>query len=127
MNKSPGSVQSAEQEVWSWGNMYLPKHGKWSSQHLYLKMNSGFHARMGKNPKNNIWKWSFIDPLLRKKAHLCLRPCSLDNTLNRRSSAWDSFIGKARPVCFQGPLTYQIFPQFVSNLYICMVGLALSS
>ena len=33
--------------------MYLPKpervYKKWPSQHLYLKINSGFHAR--KNPK----------------------------------------------------------------------------
>ena len=33
-------------------------------------------------------QWSFIQ----KKAYSCLRPCSLDNTLNRpRTSAWESF------------------------------------
>ena len=26
-------------QVWSWGNMYLPKPGKWPSQHLYIKIN----------------------------------------------------------------------------------------
>ena len=29
--------------------IYHPKHGKWLSQHLHLKMNNGFHTR--KNPK----------------------------------------------------------------------------
>ena len=47
------SVQSADRiktvQVWRWRNMYLPKLAKWPSQHLYLKINSGFHAR--KNPK----------------------------------------------------------------------------
>ena len=33
-----------EQQVWNCRNMYLPKHGKWPSQDLYLKINSGFHA-----------------------------------------------------------------------------------
>ena len=32
-------------------------------------------------------QWSFIQ----LKAHLCLWSCSLDNTLNRPSSAWESF------------------------------------
>ena len=31
--------------VRSQGNMYLPKPGKWPSQHRYVKLNSGFHAR----------------------------------------------------------------------------------
>ena len=35
-------------------NMYLPKHGKWPSQHLYLKRNSGYHAR--KNSKQQYLK-----------------------------------------------------------------------
>ena len=47
------SVQSADWiktvQVWRWRNMYLAKFAKWPSQHLYLKINSGFHAR--KNPK----------------------------------------------------------------------------
>ena len=56
-----------------------------TAQHLYLKINTGFHAR--KNPKQQYLKvtisesshvqWSFIQ----QKVHLCLRPCSLDNTL----------------------------------------------
>ena len=63
------SVQSAEQ-VWSWGNMYLPKHAKWSSQQhlLYLKMNksSGFHAR--ENPKQQYLNVvTFSDPSFSKK------------------------------------------------------------
>ena len=32
----------------------IPKPGKWSSQHLYLKINSEFHAR--KNPKQQYLK-----------------------------------------------------------------------
>ena len=50
LDQQEPSVQSAEQD-WSWGNMYLPKYGKWLSQHLaiYLKINSGFHA--SKNQK----------------------------------------------------------------------------
>ena len=84
--------------------MYLLKHRKWPSQHLYLKINSGFHAR--KNPKKQYLKvlsrvkWSFIQ----QKIHLCLQPFSLDNTLNRPSSAWESFNIRqklARSVCFR--------------------------
>ena len=40
-----------------------------------------------RTPSNNIWKWSFIQ----QKVHLCLRPSSLDDTLNRPSSTWESF------------------------------------
>ena len=66
------------------------KPGKWPSQYLYLKVNSGFRAK--KNPKQKyLWsshvEWCFIQ----QKAHLCLWPCSLDNTLNRPSSALESF------------------------------------
>ena len=32
-------------------------------------------------------QWCFIQ----QKVHLCLQPCSLDNTLNRPSSEWESF------------------------------------
>ena len=122
LDEQEPSVQSWEQ-VGSWGNMYLPKHGKCSSQHLYVKINSGFHARMRKNKfqttrsENNRVQWSFIQ----QKAHLCFRPCSQDNTLNRSSSAWESLnIRKklGRFVFFRGHLaTYRIFPQFVSNRY----------
>ena len=52
---------------------------------ISLKINSGFHPE--RIPSNNHVQWSFIQ----QKAHLCLRPCSLDNTLNRPSSAWESF------------------------------------
>ena len=49
LDEQEPSVQSADRtkavQVWSWGNMYLPKPEKWSSPHLYLKINSGFHAR----------------------------------------------------------------------------------
>ena len=52
------SVQSADRnkavQIWPWGNMYLPKPVKWPSQHLYLQINSGFHAR--KNPKQQYLK-----------------------------------------------------------------------
>ena len=34
--------------------MYLPKPRKWPSQHLYLKINIGFHAR--KNPRQEYVK-----------------------------------------------------------------------
>ena len=47
------SVQSVDRtkavQVWRWRNVYLTKSGKWLSQHLYLKINIGFHAR--KNSK----------------------------------------------------------------------------
>ena len=48
LDEQEPSVQSADRtkavEVWSWGNMYLSKPGKWLSQH-YLKIISGFYAR----------------------------------------------------------------------------------
>ena len=33
LDEQESLLQSREQ-VWSWGNMYLPKHGKWLSQYL---------------------------------------------------------------------------------------------
>ena len=58
LDEQQPSVQSADRakavQVWSWGNMYLQKPGKWPSQHLYLKINSGFHGR--KNPKKQYLK-----------------------------------------------------------------------
>ena len=49
LDEQEPSVQSADKteavQVWSWGNMYLLKPRNWPSQHLYLKINSGFHAR----------------------------------------------------------------------------------
>ena len=62
LNEEEASLQSANRtkalQVWSWGNMYLPKPGKWPSQHLYLKISigkyNGFHAR--KNPKQQYLK-----------------------------------------------------------------------
>ena len=36
----------------SWENMYSPKPGTWQLQHLYMKINSGFHAR--ENPSEAI-------------------------------------------------------------------------
>ena len=56
-------------------------------------------------------KWSFIQ----QKTHLSLRPCSLDNTLNRPSSAWESFNVRTNLGLFVLGLTHIIFPQFVSN------------
>ena len=65
LDEKEPSVQSVEQ-VWSWGNMHLPKHGKWSSQYLYLKINIGFHAR--KNPKQQYLKAvTSIDPSFSKE------------------------------------------------------------
>ena len=67
------------------------KPGNWPSQHIHLKINSGFHAR--KNPskatlsESSHVQWYFIQ----QKAHLCSRPYRLDNTLNRPSSALESF------------------------------------
>ena len=47
--------------------MYLPKHEKWPSRHLYLKINSGFHAR--KNLKQQYMKVvTFSDPSFSKKS-----------------------------------------------------------
>ena len=89
------SVKSADRtklvQVWCWRNMYLPKSGKWPSQHLYLKKNSGFHAR--ENPKQQYLKVAMLNDasFSKKRIYLCLKPCSLDNTLNRPSSAWESF------------------------------------
>ena len=91
------SVKSADRtkavQVWCWGNMYLPKSGKWPSQHLYLKKNSAFHAR--KNPKQQYLNVVMLNDVSfsKKRIYLCLKPCSLNNTL----------------------LTYWIFPRFASN------------
>ena len=60
------------------------------SIYIYLKINSGFHTQKGSQAttsESNHVQWSFIQP----EAHLCLQSCSLDNTLNRLSSAWESF------------------------------------
>ena len=52
------SIQSVDRtkavQVWRWENMYIPKPGKWPSQHLYLEINSGFDTR--KNPKQQYLK-----------------------------------------------------------------------
>ena len=63
MKKSPWYNQQSK----SRGNMYLPKHeGKWLSQHLYLKINSKFHAR--KSLKQQYLKvLAFSDPSFSKK------------------------------------------------------------
>ena len=68
---------------------------------IYQNMESGCHSIyiwkkiVGSMPEriqaiifeSNDVQWSFIH----QKAHLCLRPCSVDNTLKRPFSAWDSF------------------------------------
>ena len=55
---------------------------------LYQKIVGSMPER---NPSNNICsshiQWSFIQ----QKAHLCLPLCNLDNTINKPSSAWESF------------------------------------
>ena len=63
---------------------------KWRSQHLYLKINSEFHCQKESQAtisESSDAQWSFIQ----QKALLFLRPCGLDNTLNRPSNAWESF------------------------------------
>ena len=91
------SVQSADRtkvvQVWRWGNMYLPKPGKWPSQHLYLKINSGFHAR--KNPKQQYLKVVTSRSVMLHSAKSALvftttQPSGVDNR-NRPFSAWESF------------------------------------
>ena len=86
------SVQPAEQ-VWSWGNIYLPKPGKWPSQHIYLKINSGYHAR--KNPKQQYLKVVTSRSVMLHSAKSALMftimQAYLDNTMNRPPSAWESF------------------------------------
>ena len=90
------SVQSADRnkavQIWPWGNMYLPKPVKWPSQHLYLQINSGFHAR--KNPKQQYLKVvtsrSVMLHSAKKAPMFTTMQCSLDNTPNRPSSAWES-------------------------------------
>ena len=54
-------------------------------------------------PSSKIWTQS--RSFIQQKAHLCLPPCSLNNTLNRPYSAWESFDinqAKTRSVCFRG-------------------------
>ena len=52
------------------------------------------------------------------KAYLCLRPCSLDNRLNRPSNAWESFNIRQKLGLFVlgviHMLNYWDFPQFAS-------------
>ena len=59
--RDPKQCKSEVEEI-----MYLPKPGKWLSQHqLFLKINSGFHAR--KNPKERYLKVvTFSDASFRK-------------------------------------------------------------
>ena len=100
MNKSPQYNQQTDpkqckSEIEENCIMNLPKPGKWPSlQHLYLKINSGFHAK--KNLKQQYLKVvTFSDASFSKKrifiANLYLRPCNLDNTLKRPSIAWERF------------------------------------
>ena len=39
-----------------WGNVYLPKHGKWQSQHLNLKIKTAGSIYARKNPKQQYLK-----------------------------------------------------------------------
>ena len=53
LNEQEPLVQSADRtkavQVWSWiEELYWPKPVIWPSQHLYLKINTGYYAR--KNP-----------------------------------------------------------------------------
>ena len=71
-HKSTISRQNKAVQVWSWGNMYLPKPGKWPSQHLYLKISIGksigFHAR--KNPKHQYLKVVTLSDASYSKNHI---------------------------------------------------------
>ena len=89
------SVQWAEQ-VWSWGNMYLPKHEKWPSQHLYLKIYSGFHAKESQATisESSHVQWFFIQ----QKAHLCFTPWT-DHPVHEKVLILSQ---TTRPVCFRG-------------------------
>ena len=57
LNEQEPSAQSADRtkavQVWSWGNMDIPKPRKWPSKY-HQKINSGFHAR--KNAKQQYLK-----------------------------------------------------------------------
>ena len=68
--------------------MYLPKHGKWPSQHLYLKINSGFHAR--KNPKQQYLKVvTFSDASFRKKHIYVSQPAIICSKLTTETLEQD--------------------------------------
>ena len=61
LDEQEPSVQSADRtkavQVWSWGNMYLPKPGKLSSsQHLYNIWKQIVGSMLERIPSNNIWK-----------------------------------------------------------------------
>ena len=87
LGEQESSVQEAEQ-VWSWRNMYLPVTITASTpENKYLVGSLRHKESQATISKSSHVQWSFIQ----QKVHLCLRPCSLDNTLNRPSSAWESF------------------------------------
>ena len=74
LDEQESSVQSADRtkavQVWSWGNMYFPKPGKLLSQHLYLKINRGFHAK--KNPKQQYLKVVTFSDVSFSKERICV-------------------------------------------------------
>ena len=89
MNKSPQYNQQTDpkqckSEIEENCIMNLPKPGKWPSpQHLYLKINSGFHAK--KNLKQQYLKVvTFSDALFSKK-HMFTTMQPSHSTLNRPS------------------------------------------
>ena len=66
MSKNPQYNQQSKSEVEKIYIYSFPKHGNWLSQHLYLKMNKGFHVR--KNPKQQYLKVvTFRGPSFSKK------------------------------------------------------------
>ena len=86
------------------GNMYPEKQRRNLKFRKYVPWKTWKVAVTVSIPENNSWvpcqkksqatisegshiQLSFIE----QKVHVCLRPCSLDNTLNRTSSAWESF------------------------------------
>ena len=83
MSNSPQCNHQSKSEVEKiciYQNMESGRHS------IYLKINNGFHAR--KNPKQQYLEViTFNDPSFSRKCNLCLQLCSLDNTLNRLSSA----------------------------------------
>ena len=70
--------------------MYLAKHGKWLSQHL---SENRWWVPCQKESQATISERSHVQvSFIQQKAHLCLRPCSLDNTLNKPSTVHEKVL-----------------------------------
>ena len=88
MDKSPLYNQQSKSEV---EEIYICQNMEIGCHRIYIwkEIVGSMPERIPSNiiSESSHVQWSFIQ----QKAHLCLRPCSLDNTLNRPSSAWESF------------------------------------